>query len=63
MTAHDCITCEKLLLRARELIDEALWQHIYDEDSGERPDKNCAYSRWLNDCDRFLLGEEVINAS
>jgi hypothetical protein len=36
-----------------------LWQHIYDESNGERADKNCAYSRWLNDCDRFLLGEEA----
>lgn len=59
MTYADCITCERLLLRAKELIDEALWSHIYDESNGERPDKNCAYSRWLNDCDRFLLGEEA----
>jgi hypothetical protein len=59
MKYGDAITCERLLLRAKELIDEALWSHIYDEDNGERPDKNCAYSRWLNDCDRFLLGEEA----
>ena len=59
MTYADCITCKRLLLRAKELIDEALWQHIYDEDNGEPTDKNCAYSRWLNDCDRFLLGEEA----
>jgi hypothetical protein len=59
MSYADCITCERLLLRAKELIDEALWQHIYDEDNGERPDKNCAYSQWLNDCDRFLLGEDA----
>jgi hypothetical protein len=59
MTAHDCIACERLLLRAKTLIDEALWQHIYDEDNRELPDKNCDYSQWLNDCDRFLLGEEA----
>ena len=58
MTYGDRIYCERLLLRAKELIDEALWQHIYDESNGEGPDKNCAYSQWLNDCDRFLLGEE-----
>ena len=59
MTYGDRIYCEKLLLRAKDLIDDALWQHIYDYQSGERPDRNCAYSRWLNDCDRFLLGKEV----
>lgn len=59
MTAHECIVCERLLLRAKTLIDEALWQHIYDADNGARPDKNCAYSQWLNDCDRFLLTEEA----
>lgn len=52
------MTATDLLLRAKSLIDEALWAHIYDADSGEGPDKNCAYSQWLNDCDRFLLGEE-----
>jgi hypothetical protein len=34
MTYADCITCERLLLRAKELIDEALWSHIYDESNG-----------------------------
>lgn len=52
------MTATDLLLRAKSLIDEALWAHIYDADSGEGPDENCAYSQWLNDCDRFLLGEE-----
>lgn len=52
------MTATDLLLRAKALVDEALWAHIYDADSGERPDRNCAYSQWLNDCDRFLLGEE-----
>ena len=53
------MTATELLVRAKELIDEALWQHIYDESNGEGPDKNCAYSQWLNDCDRFLLGEDA----
>lgn len=44
-----------LLLRAKTLIDEALWQHIYDEDNGDKPDANCSYSQWLEDCDRYLL--------
>lgn len=50
-------TASSLLLRAKELIDEALWAHIYDESQGERPDANCAYSQWLCECDRYLLGE------
>lgn len=57
MTYSDCIYCERLLLRAKELLSDALWQHIYAP--GDTVETNCAYSRWLNDCDRFLLGEEV----
>lgn len=52
------VGCIELLLRAKDLIDEAIWQHIYDADRGEGPNEKCAYSQWLNDCDRFLLGEE-----
>jgi len=59
VTYGDRIYCERLLLRAKELIDEALWMHIYDYKAGERADRNCKYSQWLNDCDRFLLGKEV----
>ena len=59
MTYGDRIYCEKLLLRAHDLIHDALWQHIYDPDNGQRPDKNCSYSQWLNDCELFLLGEEA----
>jgi hypothetical protein len=49
--------CTRLLLRAKELIDDALWQHIYDK--GDHVAKNCNYSQWLTDCDRWLLGEEA----
>ena len=49
--------CTRLLLRAKELIDDALWQHIYVP--GDTVETNCAYSQWLTDCDRWLLGEEA----
>jgi len=49
-----------LLLRARALIDEALWAHIYDEsERGEAA--NSAYAEWLNDFGAFLIGKEASN--
>lgn len=59
MTYADRIYCDKLLLRAYDLIADALWQHIYDPANGERPDKNSVHSQWLHDCDLFRLGEEA----
>jgi hypothetical protein len=50
-----------LLLRARALIDEALWSHIYDEDNAEERDlaANSAYAEWLSDFGAYLTGKEA----
>lgn len=59
MTAADACKCARLLRRAHELIGDALWTHIYDEESGDKPDANCEYSQWLRDVEEFLLPVEV----
>jgi|APCry1669189034_1035192.scaffolds.fasta_scaffold198158_2 hypothetical protein len=43
-----------LLLKAKELIEEAVENHIYDEQNGEHPNENCGYTKWLKDCEKFL---------
>lgn len=50
---------DELLVRAHELITEAMWTHIYDTSCGEKPNANCEYARWLNDVEKYLNEEEV----
>jgi transcription elongation GreA/GreB family factor len=50
-----------LLMRARALIDEALWAHIYDEENAEEREAavNSAYADWLYDFGAYLIGKEA----
>lgn len=42
--------------RARNLIAEAMDNHIYNEADGELPDENCQYAAFLKDADAVLKG-------
>lgn len=50
-----------LVVRARELVSEAINVHIYDEDNGETPDPDCQYQGFLNEADTLLdkLNREI----
>lgn len=54
---EDYAQCYWLMLRARDLIAEALDQHIYAPD--DDPDPDCEYMRWLKDSTAFLSGEKI----
>lgn len=47
-----------LLPIARNLIAEAMDNHIYNEADGEVPDENCQYVAFLKDADAVLKGVE-----
>lgn len=54
LTITEADRCYFLLLRARDLIAEALDQHIYDQYSGDPPEPDCQYTKWMSDCTAFL---------
>lgn len=54
MILNEAGQCYFLVLRARDLIAEALDQHIYDEYSDDPPAPDCQYMAWLADCTTFL---------
>lgn len=45
-----------LLPIARNLIAEAMDNHIYNEADGEVPDENCQYAAFLKEADAVLKG-------
>lgn len=44
----------ELVSRARNLVAEAMDQHIYNEADGEEPEDDCQYAQFLRDADTFL---------
>lgn len=46
----------ELLSDARNLIAEAMDNHIYNEADGEVPDENCQYAAFLKEADAVLKG-------
>lgn len=54
MTVSDRLKCDDLLRRALDLMNDAMWSHIYDENNGEQPGPDCQFSAWITDCESFL---------
>ncbi len=48
------ISTVTLLMRAEELLGQAMSQHIYDAANGEKPGPECAYTVLLSDLKNFL---------
>lgn len=43
-----------LVREGRDLIEEAMTTHIYDEDNGEEPDEDCGYAKHIKEVDDLL---------
>lgn len=53
-TADDAAELRDLVRRARELIDDAMSNHIYNAQDGEEPDADCQFAQFLRDADAAL---------
>lgn len=57
MTTCECpqFAAAKLLIKqAQVLINDAIDNHIYDLDNGDKPEPECPYLSFIEDADTFL---------